>query len=422
VEAVRFIQRELEEPRADVYALPQRHYILGKHDEAAYYWPEFQPRLFRRGAVILNATVHGGSVRAPEARLYAVPPETGVCMHHLSHKNVSQWIEKANRYTDNPDRLSAEDFSSDLVAYAHKRIDHFVSATQSEDRSSYPHAVAVLRALYDVIDRLKRWEAEHGVDGHSSFRDICARLNAEYDAAFPCRMVAHVATERHEADPAPVDAGGATPTADGRTVQMLLDALRHLRSSADAAQRRSEDLIQEQRAFFEAEKDRLRLLYEADVANHKASFEAETQRLRQAYEAHAASQTEDLNGYISRLWQLESERRALWQDRERHVHALQAAREHIQALESSTSWRLTKPLRRGIERVRGRGKRLRTLMVTLKSAVVAEEPTARAVLRNALLRRLRLLLPAQYASLLEKAALTESNTQALAPHQAATAS
>ena len=60
-EAVRFIDAELAAPRADVYALPLRHYVLGEHDERAYYWPEHQIRLFRRGAVEFSATVHGGT-------------------------------------------------------------------------------------------------------------------------------------------------------------------------------------------------------------------------------------------------------------------------------------------------------------------------------------------------------------------------
>jgi hypothetical protein len=35
-EAVQFIQAELAAPRADIYSLPLRHYILGTHDERAY--------------------------------------------------------------------------------------------------------------------------------------------------------------------------------------------------------------------------------------------------------------------------------------------------------------------------------------------------------------------------------------------------
>ncbi len=187
--AVRFIEEELRAPRADIYALPQRHYILGIHSEEAYYWPEHQPRLFRRGAVELRPTVHGGTVSAPGARTYHVPPDGGVCIHHLSHKDVAQWIEKANRYTSRPDRLRADDGGRDLVAFAHARIDAFIAQTKTGDRGGYPAAVAVLRAVYDIIDRLKTWESEEGLDGDASFQAICRELEAEYAVALPRRAV-----------------------------------------------------------------------------------------------------------------------------------------------------------------------------------------------------------------------------------------
>jgi len=94
-EAVAFIRQELRAPRADIYGIAQRHWILGVHDERAYYWPEFQPRLFRRGAVSFVRTVHSGYVFHSERR-YDVPPEGGVCVHHLSHRNVTEWITKTN--------------------------------------------------------------------------------------------------------------------------------------------------------------------------------------------------------------------------------------------------------------------------------------------------------------------------------------
>ena len=66
-EAVLAIDRELHAPRADIYFLPLRHYILGRHEERAYYWPELHPRLFRRGSISFRATVHGRDCAAQRA-------------------------------------------------------------------------------------------------------------------------------------------------------------------------------------------------------------------------------------------------------------------------------------------------------------------------------------------------------------------
>jgi hypothetical protein len=179
IEAIRFIQAELAAPRADVYGLLQRHYILGTHDEAAYYWPEHQIRMFRRGAVTFNGTVHDG-IEVHSDNVLRVTADTGVAIHHLSHRDVAQWVEKTNRYTSRLDRERMTDDGRSLARFAHDRIDHWLSQTRDASPGEYPEAVAVLRATYDLVDRLKTWEEERGVDPAIEFQRICSCLDAGY--------------------------------------------------------------------------------------------------------------------------------------------------------------------------------------------------------------------------------------------------
>ena len=37
-----------------------------------------------------------------------------------------------------------------------------------------PAAVALLRAIYDMVDRVKEWEVERGLDGAAAFHARCA--------------------------------------------------------------------------------------------------------------------------------------------------------------------------------------------------------------------------------------------------------
>ncbi len=160
---------------ADIYAMPLRHYILGVHDEAAYYWPEAHHRLFRRDAVTFIATVHGGLV-SQSPRVAAIPPERQVCIHHLSYQDVASWIERTNRYTSRPNRAHAADGGDDLTSFAHARIDHWRGGSLALPGDGYPAAVALLRAIYDMVDRLKAWEAARGLDGAMLFAAAQARL------------------------------------------------------------------------------------------------------------------------------------------------------------------------------------------------------------------------------------------------------
>ena len=179
-EAVRFIDAELAAPRADIYLLPQRHYIMGRHDERAYYWPEYQIRCFRRGAVTFTDRVHGGT-RLLSDHVHSITPEDGVCIHHLSHRDVAHFIDKANRYTSQPDRVRDMQAGTGIARFAHERIDHWVGLSDACAPDGYPIAVAVLRAVYDLIDRLKTWEEEALLDGAALFRAECARLETAYE-------------------------------------------------------------------------------------------------------------------------------------------------------------------------------------------------------------------------------------------------
>jgi hypothetical protein len=180
-EAIRFIQAELQAPRADVYGLLQRHYILGSHDEAAYYWPEHQIRLFRRGTVTFSGTVHGG-IEVHSDSVLRVSPDSGAAIHHLSHQDVAQWIDKTNRYTSRHDRERAPHDGRSLAGFAHERIDYWLSRTRDASPGGYPEAVSVLRATYDLVDRLKTWEEERGLNAAAEFQRICASLDARYQA------------------------------------------------------------------------------------------------------------------------------------------------------------------------------------------------------------------------------------------------
>jgi hypothetical protein len=170
-----FLRAQIARGVADVFTVPLRHYILGVHDEAAYYWPERHVRLFRKGSVTFGDTVHGG-IHVHSEKVMHIPPQTGVCIHHLSHPDVASWIERTNRYTSRADRARVADDGPDLAAFAHARLDHWLrGATEG-----YPAAVALLRAVYDIVDRIKTWEEMRGLDGHAHFARVCAELDAAY--------------------------------------------------------------------------------------------------------------------------------------------------------------------------------------------------------------------------------------------------
>ncbi|HEX3995878.1 MAG TPA: glycosyltransferase, partial [Acetobacteraceae bacterium] len=199
------LQRNLAEWNADILTIPYRHYILGVHDERAYYWPEVRHCLFRKGAIEFIPTVHGG-VALQSGRIVSIPVSSGVCIHHLSYQDVAGWIERTNRYTSRPDRIQTEGGAGNLIQFAHDQIDYWMRRTDEPSGNDYPTAVALLRAIYDMVDRLKAWEVERGVDGAEMFRDAQRSLLPAMEG---------------RSDRAPIQAG------DGETGEPAATQLRH---------------------------------------------------------------------------------------------------------------------------------------------------------------------------------------------------
>jgi hypothetical protein len=288
------IRAELAAPRADIIYLPLRHYILGIHDEAAYYWPEHHPRLFRRDAVAFTGTVHGG-IKFRSDRILHLPPDSGVAIHHLSHRDVAEWVEKCNRYTSRPDRQRATHEGQDLASFAHARIDHWLGRTRDREPAGYPSAAALLRAVYDIVDRLKTWEEEHALDGAAAFARLCAELDAAY---------------------------AAPPDSAPRAAALTHAAPRPLLSAPDAG-----------RASFTAHIAGLRAQRDASVAD-VVRWASEAIRLDVALadKAQRLASTEQA---------LEHTERAL----DHTEQALTATQRRLGEIEASTSWRATAALR-----------------------------------------------------------------------------
>ena len=62
----------------------------------------------------------------------------GCVVHHLSHGDVSEWVEKTNRYTSMPDRLRVDRTCDDLIQFARERIDFWGRQTRDPTPGDYP--------------------------------------------------------------------------------------------------------------------------------------------------------------------------------------------------------------------------------------------------------------------------------------------
>lgn len=154
----------------DVLRIPIKHHILGRHDDRAHYAGQYLLVLHRRGALTYTSTVHQGVYAS--GRQLALPDGADAFVTHLSHPDIASFIEKTNRYTAQFDRAGLRAPDAGIGEWAKGILSRRLERVPA---TPYLETVSVLKAVYDIIDGLKRWE-ETQPDGHQAFAGICAAV------------------------------------------------------------------------------------------------------------------------------------------------------------------------------------------------------------------------------------------------------
>ncbi|HCC84076.1 MAG TPA: hypothetical protein DEP87_00090 [Candidatus Pacebacteria bacterium] len=155
----------ISEPTADVYWLPRQNLFFGHWLNKAGWWPDHQPRLFRRGMVSWAVGVHRmPDIKGLELRL-AVKPEWALL--HTNYVSVDQFVAKLNQYTslqakeaiqeDPQSALVASQTSVLLKSYFDELLKRWL-ALRGIDDGLHGTAAAFLQANYELIKQLKLWQ------------------------------------------------------------------------------------------------------------------------------------------------------------------------------------------------------------------------------------------------------------------------
>jgi glycosyltransferase involved in cell wall biosynthesis len=153
---------------ADVLNIPIKHYILGRYDPRASYWPDFRPTLSRRGSIRYTNIVHSGI--HVEGKQVTASLNGTAFITHLSHENIAAWLEKTNRYTAQSSR-SGVAIPENITEFAQETLKRWTE----EMSDPYLQTIGILKAIYEIVDGLKRWE-EAQPNGTEEFAKIVREI------------------------------------------------------------------------------------------------------------------------------------------------------------------------------------------------------------------------------------------------------
>lgn len=146
----------------DYIEIPRKNIIFGRWMKASMWWPDYNIRFFKKGAIVWDDKIH----RPPKTsgQGFQVPEEERYALVHYHYDGVSQFIERMNRYTDVQAREvhdSGYKFSwQDLVE---KPLGEFLSRfflNRGFEDGLHGLALSLLQAFSFLVVYLKVWEKE----------------------------------------------------------------------------------------------------------------------------------------------------------------------------------------------------------------------------------------------------------------------
>lgn len=166
----------LEKNDHSVYALPRSNIVFGKALKHTGWWPDYQVRLFRNGAVTWSEKIHAkpNCIHKPEE----LPETEEYAIIHHNYQTIAQYVERLNRYTSI--EVKAGSNASEEKQLLATQMDELCSrlfAREGWRDGEHGLALSVLQSFYLAISQLKRWETK-GFPQHSTFdAELSAQLN-----------------------------------------------------------------------------------------------------------------------------------------------------------------------------------------------------------------------------------------------------
>ncbi|WP_169816797.1 glycosyltransferase family 2 protein [Wenyingzhuangia fucanilytica] len=96
-----WILTELKDPKFDVYRLSRLNYILGEPMKGNGVWPDYQIKLFKKGALEIAGTIHNFIKVEKDSLIFDIPNnEEDMYMYHFTTNSLNVFLDKMKNYTE----------------------------------------------------------------------------------------------------------------------------------------------------------------------------------------------------------------------------------------------------------------------------------------------------------------------------------
>ncbi len=150
-----------QDPDVSCYFIARKNIIFGKWIQKTGWWPDYQPRLFRRGKVKWRNEIHSQPII--EGQIEYLPVAEDLAIEHHNYRSVSDYLQRLDRYTT----ISAKEGKSQLTIQPSQLIDTYrqelmrrLFAEEGISEDVHGIALSFLQSTYQLVVELKAWELQ----------------------------------------------------------------------------------------------------------------------------------------------------------------------------------------------------------------------------------------------------------------------
>ncbi len=83
----------------DAIFIPYQNYLFGAWNRNSGWWPNYHCRFFKKTSMEFSKEIHNFLHLKTSARRESLPAESRLAIHHFAYRDISQFVDKMNRYT-----------------------------------------------------------------------------------------------------------------------------------------------------------------------------------------------------------------------------------------------------------------------------------------------------------------------------------
>lgn len=159
---IKWLSKFINNDDYDGAAILRKNYYFGQWSPLQRSWPSSHIRLFRRELGYFEPEIHT-TVKLKTDRIYRHQESDGGSIIHHGYETLSQWTNKANRYTSTTS-WADKPFQSgeELFEKIDQLLDNAKSGFANKGGDDYEAVSHTLFFLYKIQDELKNWESQRG--------------------------------------------------------------------------------------------------------------------------------------------------------------------------------------------------------------------------------------------------------------------